>query len=308
MTILLFGGQGKLGWELRRALAPLGEVIAPGRGEADGAWGDLARPQALAAMVRALRPRWVVNAAAYTAVDRAESEPEQACLVNVTAVAAMAQAAADAGSTLVHYSTDYVFDGRAGAPYDEDAIPAPINVYGRSKLAGEAAIRARGCRHLILRTGGVYAARGESFVRSVLRLAAVRDSIEVVADQLGAPTGAELIADVTAHAVRALAQRPALGGTYHLSAAGAVSRCDLARFVVATALAQGAALRLTPPAITPIASAAYPAPAARPLDARLDSRRLEAAFDLVLPPWQAGVERVIAEWIEFGVVPRKGAA
>lgn len=306
MKILLFGGNGKLGWELRRSLAPLGEVMAPGRVGTTGACGDLAQPQALAATVRALRPALIVNAAAYTLVDRAESEPEQARLVNAVAVAAMAEAAADVGSTLVHYSTDYVFDGEAGAPYAEDAVAAPVNVYGRSKLEGEAAIRASGCRHLILRTGWVYAARGESFVRSVLRLAATRTAIEMVADQVGAPTGAELIADVSAHVVRSLGDRQELGGTYHLAAAGSVSRFDLARFVVAAALAQGAALPLLPKVIAPIATGSYPTPARRPLDTRLDSRRLEAAFDIVLPEWQAGVERVIAEWVESGVVAREG--
>ncbi len=306
MKILLFGGNGKLGWELQRSLAPLGELMVPNRTGAAGACGDLARPQALAATVRALRPALIVNAAAYTLVDRAETEVEQAYLVNAAAVAAMAEAAADVGSTLMHYSTDYVFDGEAGAPYAEDAMAAPLNAYGRSKLEGEAAIRASGCRHLILRTGWVYAARGESFVRSVLRLGATRYAVEMVADQVGAPTGAELIADVSAHAARSLVHRRELGGTYHLAAAGSVSRFDLARFVVANARAQGAALPLLPEAIAPIATDSYPTPARRPLDTRLDSRRLESAFDIVLPEWQDGVERVITEWVESGVLAREG--
>jgi len=294
MRVLLFGRNGQVGWELQRALAPLGELVALATDSPQ--WpADFRAPERLAETVRALRPGVIVNAAAYTAVDRAESEPELAHSVNAEAPGVLARAAAASGAWLVHYGTDYVFDGSGDTPRDEDAPTAPLSAYGRSKLAGEDAIRASGCRHLILRTSWVYAARGGNFLRTMLRLAAERDSLRVVADQHGAPTGAELLADLTAHALRVLRQRPELGGTYHAAAAGVTSWHEYAQHVIARARERGLPVRVAPDAITPQTSADYPTPARRPLNSRLDCTRLAAAFDLVLPPWQQGVDRAVDE-------------
>jgi len=295
MKILLLGRSGQLGWELQRALVPLGELVALDRAGIDGLPADFEQPQTLAALLRALRPDVVVNAAAYTAVDRAEAEPARAQAVNAEAPAVLAREAAALGAWLLHYSSDYVYDGSGDAPRGEDAAPGPLSVYGRSKLDGEEAIRACGGRHLILRTSWVHAARGANFARTMLRLAAERDALAVVADQVGAPTGAELLADVSAHALRVLAARPALGGTYHCAAAGETSWHGYARYVIERARAAGVALKVTPEAVRAITSAQYPTPARRPLNSRLDTQRLRAAFGLHLPPWQVGVARMLDE-------------
>ena len=290
MKIVLLGKDGQVGWELQRALAPLGDVVALGRGD-----GDLREPDAIAAKVRAVAPQWIVNAAAYTAVDRAESESDLAQLVNATAVGALARAAHAANAWLVHFSSDYVFDGSGEKPWREDDPTAPLGAYGRSKLAGEELVRASRCRHLILRTSWVFAARGTNFVRTMLRLARERDALRVVADQVGAPTGAELIADVTAHAMRGAGSDPQLAGTYHLAAAGEASWNAIARRAIARARERGAPVRVADGAIEAIASAAYPQAALRPLNSRLDTTKLRAAFALTLPPWQAGVDRAVDE-------------
>jgi dTDP-4-dehydrorhamnose reductase len=248
--------------------------------------------------VRAVAPQWIVNAAAYTAVDRAEAEPELAQLVNATAVGALARAARENDAWLVHVSTDYVFDGSGSAPWREDATTAPLNAYGRSKLAGEEFVRANGCRHLLLRTGWVFSTRGANFVKTILRLARERDALRVVDDQIGAPTSAELLADVTAHAIRRTTSNAALAGTYHVAAAGETSWFGVARHAVARARRRGAEIRVADEAIMPIASAAYPLPAPRPQNSRLDTTKLRAAFDLALPPWQSGVDRVVDELTE----------
>ncbi len=298
MRILLLGANGQVGWELRRSLAPLGEVFAFHRGSGDAGAVDLARPDSLAALVDRVAPDAIVNAAAYTAVDKAEAEPALAQAINAEAPAALARAAAARGAWLLHYSTDYVFDGSGDAPRDEDAATAPLGVYGRSKLAGEQAIRDSGSRHLILRTSWVYAARGANFPRTMLRLAQEREQLRVVADQVGAPTGAELLADVSAHALRRLDAQPALGGTYHLAAAGETSWHGLARF----AIEQGRALRPELPwkvrEVQAITTADYPTPARRPLNSRLDTRRLREAFGLSLPAWETGVLRMLSEYLE----------
>ena len=293
MKILLFGKNGQLGWELQRALAPLGDVVA--LGSADAA-GDLRDPAAIAATVRAVAPQWIVNAAAYTAVDRAEAEPALADLVNATAVGALAGAARAGDAWLLHYSSDYVFDGSGSAPWREDDAPAPLGAYGRSKLAGEELVRASGCRHFVFRTSWVFAARGGNFVRTMLRLARERDALKVVDDQIGAPTGAELLADVSAHAIRRAGVAPP--GTYHVAAAGETSWFGVARHAIARARQRGAAIRVADEQIAPIPSAAYPQAARRPSNSRLDTAKLRAAFDLSLPPWQAGVDRVVDELIE----------
>lgn len=290
MRIVLFGGSGQIGWELRRSLAPLGEIVAPGRAEA-----DFEQPASLAAVVRAAAADVVVNAAGHTAVDRAEQEPQRAQRINADAPAVLAREAAALGAWLVHYSSDYVFDGRGDQPWREDAPPAPLNAYGRSKRDGEDAVRASGCRHLIVRTSWIHSPRGDNFVTTVLRLAHERTRLEVVDDQFGAPTGADLVADLTAHMLRAAIDRPQLAGTYHAASAGVTSRLECARLVAVLARRLRPGLPLDAGAIDAVATASVASAAARPLNSRLDTRRLCRAFALALPRWQAGVERTVAE-------------
>lgn len=298
MRILLLGKNGQVGWELQRALAPLGELVALDRHGERGLCGDLADLDALAATVRAIAPDAIVNAAAYTAVDKAESEPELALRINGEAPGVLAREAARLSAWLVHYSTDYVFDGSGEHPWHENAPTGPLSVYGRSKLAGELAIAASGARALVLRTSWVYAARGGNFARTMLRLARERDQLRVIADQIGAPTGAELIADVTAHVLhQALgsADGATLSGVYHLAAAGETSWCDYARFVLHQAELAGETLKVGHGQIEAIPTTAYPTPAQRPLNSRLDTRKLCETFGLHLPHWQAGVARMLTE-------------
>lgn len=296
MKILLLGKNGQVGWQLQRALAPLGEIVALERKDAGG---DLADLQGLAAAVRAAKPQVIVNAAAYTAVDKAESEPQLARLINTEAPAALAREAAASGALLVHYSTDYVFDGSGSAPWQESDATGPLNVYGATKLAGEQAIAASGCAHLTFRTSWVYAAHGDNFIKTMLRLAATRERLTVIDDQKGAPTGAELIADVTAHAISQTLQQPAKAGLYHLTAAGEASWFDYAQYVLALARqARPQGVKTAAGGVQPIASSQYPAAARRPLNSRLDTRRLQAVFGLTLPHWQQGVTRVLHEILE----------
>jgi len=293
MKILLLGKNGQVGWELQRALAPLGEVVALDRRTAPAA--DLSDPESLAALVREVKPDVIVNAAAHTAVDKAESEADLARAVNTTAPAVLAREAAALGAWLVHYSTDYVFDGSGTAPWTESAPVDPLSVYGQTKADGEAAIRLSGCRHLIFRTSWVYAARGGNFAKTMLRLARERDRLTVVSDQFGAPTGADLIADVTAHALRTAALRPEVSGTYHLVAAGETSWHGYARHVIEHARAAGQDVRVAADAIEPVPTSAFPTPAKRPANSRLDTTRLRNTFGLTLPSWQSGVDRLLAE-------------
>lgn len=302
MRILLLGRDGQVGWELQRALAPLGEVVALGRREAvAGLHADFSQPDGLAATVDAVAPDVIVNAAAHTAVDRAEAEVDLAERINATAPGVLARAAARRGAWLVHYSTDYVFDGSGSTPRGEAAPTGPLSVYGRTKLAGEEAIRASGCRHLIFRTSWVFAARGGNFARTMLRLAGERERLTVIDDQVGAPTGADLIADVTAHALRTVtAEREGLAGTYHLAASGETSWNGYARHVIATAgpllaAAGRPALKAQPEAVDAVPSTAFKTAAARPLNSRLDTAKLQRVFGLLLPPWQRGVDRLLAE-------------
>jgi dTDP-4-dehydrorhamnose reductase len=290
LKILLLGKNGQVGWELQRSLAPLGEVLALDRHSTPHG-GDLSQPERLAQTVLDWRPDVIVNAAAHTAVDKAESEPELARCLNATAPTALAQAAAQIGALLVHYSTDYVFNGQGDQPWQE----GDATVYGQTKREGEQAIVASGCAHLIFRTSWVYAARGGNFAKTMLRLAAERERLTVIDDQFGAPTGADLIADVTAHAIRASLQQPALGGLYHLVAGGQTTWHGYASHVIAQARRIQPGLALKVSEIAPVPTSAFPTPAKRPLNSRLATHKLQDTFGLVLSPWQQGVNRMLAE-------------
>lgn len=294
MKILLLGKNGQVGWELQRSLAPLGELLALDRHSSEHC-GDLSQPERLAQTVRDWRPDVIVNAAAQTAVDKAESEPELARCLNATAPAALAQAAAQIGALLVHYSTDYVFNGQGDQPWQEGDATGPLSVYGQTKREGEQAIVASGCAHLIFRTSWVYAARGGNFAKTMLRLAAERERLTVIDDQFGAPTGADLIADVTAHAIRASLLQPALGGLYHLVAGGQTTWHGYASHVIAQARLIQPGLALKVSEIAPVPTSAFPTPAQRPLNSRLATHKLQDAFGLQLSPWQQGVNRMLAE-------------
>ncbi len=296
LKILLLGKNGQVGWELQRSLAPLGEVLALDRHSANYC-GDLNRPEELAKMVLAYRPDFVVNAAAYTAVDKAESEPDLARRINAQAPAALAQAAAQVGAWLVHYSTDYVFDGSGSHARQEGEGTGPLNVYGQTKLDGEKAIAASGCKYLIFRTSWVYGARGGNFVKTMLRLAQERDKLTVIDDQHGAPTGADLIADVTAHAIRRMLNRQniAMGGVYHLVASGETTWHGYASHVINQAKSMKPDAPWQAREVTAVPTSAFPTPAKRPLNSSLCNHKLQQTFDLVLPPWQQGVDRMLAE-------------
>lgn len=294
MTVLLFGGNGQLGQELQRALAPLGTLVATTRSGTlpDGSaceTADFNEPESLAALLDRVRPEVVVNAAAYTAVDRAEDDRDAAWRANAEAPGVIARWCAAAGVPLVHYSTDYVFDGQGTRPYREDDATAPLGVYGASKLAGEEAIRAAGGRHLIFRTAWVYASHSANFLRTMLRVGAERDVLRVVADQVGTPTPAALIADVTA---QALQHAGGLSGTWHLTATGETSWHGFAEAIFAEAVSAGKLARA--PKVEAITTADYPTPARRPAYSHLDVRKLESDFGIGLPSWQEGLKRVIA--------------
>lgn len=293
MKILLLGKNGQVGWELQRSLAPLGELIALDRHVVDGLCGDLSDVDALRATIRQVKPDVIVNAAAYTAVDKAESETELADRVNGQASQVMAEEAATLGAWLIHYSTDYVFSGQGSLPWQESDPVAPVNHYGASKLAGEQAITASGCKHLIFRTSWVYGARGNNFAKTMLRLAKDRETLSVIADQIGAPTGADLVADVTALAIQQVLKHPELSGLYHLAASGEVSWHGYACHVIGFAQNNGEQLAVT--VINPIETTAYPTPARRPLNSRLDTQKLRDNFSLHLPDWQSGVTRMLRE-------------
>ncbi|CAB5514773.1 dTDP-4-dehydrorhamnose reductase [Achromobacter anxifer] len=292
MKILLLGKNGQVGRELCRALVPLGEVVALGRADA-----DLRDENALLAALSSHRPDVIVNAAAYTAVDMAERAPETANQINATTVAVLAGQARATGAMLVHYSTDYVFDGAQDRPYVETDAPNPLNVYGSSKLAGEQAIQASGCDALVFRIGWVYSTHGRNFLKTMLRLAQERESLDVVSDQRGTPTSAELVADLTALAIgrHRAGQLPA--GTYHLAPAGSTSWHAYARYIVAGACARGASLTLAPERIRAIAARDYPAAAQRPPNSRLDTGKLSRALQLRMPPWTEQVDRALDQLI-----------
>jgi dTDP-4-dehydrorhamnose reductase len=288
--ILITGKNGQVGFELQRALAPLGEIIAVDRSEC-----DLADLDALRAFVARVQPDVIVNPAAYTAVDKAETDRDGAFLINRDAVRVLGEEAARLKALVIHYSTDYVFDGTKDGSYSEEDTPAPKSVYGASKLAGELALALANPRHLILRTSWVVGAHGGNFAKTMLRLAGERESLSVVADQHGAPTSAALLADVTAHLVRDYlhVQDELAFGTYHVSGGGETTWYDYAKFVIAEALAAGKTLKAGPDAVTPLATAAYPTPAQRPANSRLDTSYFQATFGLHLPHWQQSVRQVL---------------
>jgi dTDP-4-dehydrorhamnose reductase len=290
MKVLLLGKSGQVGWELRRSLASVGVVTALGHAEA-----DLGQPASLRPLVRAHRPDVIVNAAAYTAVDRAESDPETAMRVNGEAVGVLGECAADLGALMVHFSTDYVFDGSGSRPWREDDAVSPLNAYGRSKLEGERALAHAGCRHVVFRTSWVYAARGQNFVRTMLRLAGERDSLRVVSDQFGVPTPAALLADLTARAIeRCVADRGALSGTYHLCPRGETTWHGVAVAALRAALDAGASLRCTPDRVSAVTSDEFPTPARRPFNSRLSVERIERALGIRLPEWHEPLPAVVA--------------
>ena len=294
MKILLLGKNGQVGWELQRSLAPLGELIALDS-RSTAYCGDLTNLPGLADTVDTIKPDVIVNAAAHTAVDKAESEADLARTVNALAPGVLAEAAQRCGAWLVQYSTDYVFDGSGDQPWLETDATGPLSVYGRTKLEGEQRIAAACEKHLIFRTSWVYAARGGNFAKTMLRLAQARDRLTVINDQFGAPTGADLLADVTAHAIRSAVTQPQLAGLYHLAAAGVTTWHGYAHFVIEHAARVGVALKTTPENIDSVPTSAFPTPATRPHNSRLDTHKLQAAFGLTLPNWQQGVARMLTE-------------
>ncbi|BDT69132.1 dTDP-4-dehydrorhamnose reductase [Comamonadaceae bacterium OS-1] len=294
LKILLLGKNGQVGWELQRSLAPLGTLTALDR-HSTHYCGDLSNLDGIQDTVRRLQPDIIVNAAAHTAVDRAESEPALARTLNTLAPGVLATEAEKLGAWLVHYSTDYVFDGSGSQPWQESDATGPLSVYGRTKLEGEQRIQATCAKHLIFRTSWVYAARGGNFAKTMLRLAKERDALTVINDQFGAPTGAELLADVTAHALRAAMAAPSVAGIYHLAAAGETSWHGYAQYVLAHAQQAGVALKAGPEAVATVPATDFPTIAQRPYNSRLDTHKLQAAFGLTLPDWQVGVARMLNE-------------
>ncbi|MBA4141408.1 MAG: dTDP-4-dehydrorhamnose reductase [Nitrosospira sp.] len=299
MRILLFGRSGQVGWELQRSLAPLGELVALGSDSRNGFWGDFEDPERVAETVRAVRPDVIVNAAAHTAVDKAESEPDRVRIINTLVPTVLAREARALGAWLIHYSTDYVFDGSGSKPWRETDPTGPLNVYGLTKLEAEKAILESGCRCLIFRTSWVYGSRGGNFAKTMLRLGKEREHLTVIDDQIGAPTGADLIADVTGHAIRKVMrqQTDALSGLYHLVAVGETSWYGYAHFVLNFARNAGVRLKVVPEGIIPVSTSAFPSPATRPKNSRLDTQKFKSTFDLNLPPWQTGVARMLTEII-----------
>lgn len=293
MRILLLGKNGQVGWELQRALAPLGSLVALDLDDCGDLCGNLQDQEGLRRTLRTLKPDVTVNAAAWTAVDKAEEEKEAATRINGLAPAILAEEMRRLNGWLIHYSSDYVYDGSGHLPWTETAPTGPLNHYGKSKLQGDEAIRLSGCRHLIFRTSWVYARRGSNFAKTMLRLAREREVLQVIEDQVGVPAGADLIADVTAHCLRSALKDETLSGLYHLAPSGTTSWHRYASFVVEKAREAGDVL--TVKEIRPIPTSAYPTPAQRPLNSRLNTQKLETRFGLHLPSWQDGVHRMIQD-------------
>lgn len=291
LRFFITGANGQLGFELQRALAPLGDVAACGRDAC-----DLSNPDSIRSAIRAAKPDVLFSAGAYTAVDKAESEPDLACAVNATAPGILGEEAAKLGALVIHYSTDYVFDGTKLSAYSEEDATNPLGVYGKTKLEGEKSLAASGAAHLIFRTSWVFGAHGKNFLKTILRLASTRDELRIVADQFGAPTGAALLADASAH-IAARYRRDGREnfplGLYHLTASGETSWHSFARHIVARAVAANSPIQATPERILPIATPEYPTPAARPANSRLNTSKFRNAFGLHLPDWSHGVDQVL---------------
>ncbi|WP_347254294.1 dTDP-4-dehydrorhamnose reductase [Leminorella grimontii] len=292
MNILLFGKTGQVGWELQRALVPLGNLISLDVNSREYC-GDFSNPEGIAETVRAIKPNVIVNAAAYTNVDKAESEPEFAQLLNATSLEAIAKEAEKIGAWVIHYSTDYVFPGNGETAWQEEDLTAPLNVYGQTKLAGEKALQYHCPKHLIFRTSWVYASKGNNFAKTMLKLAKERTEISVINDQFGAPTGAELLADCTAHAIRVALMKPEVAGLYHLVAGGTTTWYDYAALVFEEA--RHAGIELTLKKLHAVPTSAYPTPARRPNNSRLNTEKFQKNFGLVLPQWDMGVKRMLNE-------------
>ena len=296
MKILLLGKNGQVGWELQRALAPLGEVVALDRNKINALTGDMNHPQEVYQTILAVSPDVVVNASAFTAVDLAETEKLQADLVNHVAVKSVAQACHEVGALFVHYSTDYVFDGHGNDAFVETDEVHPLNVYGKTKALGEHVIQVSGCNYLIFRTSWVYAAKGKNFLKTMLNLAQQKEELSIINDQIGAPTSAELIADITVQTVLQTLKDDTKKGIYHLVASGETSWFDYANYVFEQARVSGADFKLK--SVCPIPTEQYPTPARRPLNSRLNNQKIQKIFDLHLPDWRQGVKRTIAELLD----------
>lgn len=296
MKILLFGKNGQVGWELQRSLAPLGQLIALSSSSKE-LCGNLTNLSGIAQTIQKVSPDVIVNAAAYTAVDKAENESELAHIINAQAPGVMAHEATKSKAWLIHYSTDYVFDGSGHTPRSETEIAKPLNVYGKTKLEGEKNITQTGCHHLIFRTSWVYSTYGNNFIKTILRLAQERDELKIINDQIGAPTGAELLADVTAQIVPITKQHSGISGIYHLASQGNTSWHNYARFILAYALSTNLPLKTQPDSVLPIASSEFPTPAKRPHNSRLNTHKFHSAFGLNLPNWEIGVTRTLTELI-----------
>ena len=297
MKILLFGKNGQVGWELQRSLSSVGELVALDTDD-QMPCGDFTRLEDIIQTIHSVSPDIIVNAAAYTAVDKAESESALAHTINTQAPKILAQESLKIGAWLVHYSTDYVFDGNGTKPWKETDPTAPINFYGSTKLEGEKAVINSGCKHLIFRTSWIYYARGENFIKTMIRLAQSRDHLSVIDDQIGAPTGAELLADVTAHSICTALRQPQVSGLYHLAAKGEISWYGYANFVLDKARQSGIKLQVQAENIQPVTTDAFPQTARRPRNSRLNTRKIEHTFDLTLPLWQTGVTRMLTEIFE----------
>ncbi|MFV5515922.1 dTDP-4-dehydrorhamnose reductase [Acinetobacter gerneri] len=293
MKIVLLGKNGQVGWELQRALAPLGQVIALDRNQIDGFSGDLSNPEKVYQSILDISPDVVINAAAFTAVDLAEKEQEQADLINHQAVKYIAKACHKINALFIHYSTDYVFNGQGDVAFHEMDKIDPLNIYGKTKALGEASIQQSECKYLIFRTSWVFAVKGKNFLKTMLNLAQQKEELSIINDQIGAPTSAELIADITAHTIPQVMRDDHKQGIYHLVASGTVSWYEYARYIFEQARLIGAEFPLKQ--VHPIATTAYPTPAKRPLNSRLENQKIQLTFNLYLPAWQQGVKRAIVE-------------
>ena len=297
MKILLFGKNGQVGWELQRSLSSMGELVALGVNDRE-LCGDFTHQEGIIKTIRAVSPDIIVNAAAYTAVDKAESEPELARTINALTPQILAQESKKLGTWLIHYSTDYVFDGNGTKPWRETDPTVPLNVYGSTKLEGEKAILNSGCQHLIFRTSWVYSAHGSNFAKTMIQLAQNQDHLSIIDDQIGSPTGADLLADVTVHSIRIAIKNPQVSGLYHLAAKGEVSWYGYARFILNIARQTGIEIKVSPENVLPVTTDEVSQPARRPKNSRLDTKKIENTFDLILPLWQTGVTSMLTKILE----------